>query len=160
MLMLSWVDRLPSLTLHALSAAIPHATLLLFSLLEILPFPRDFVRYEIKTGTVVCLDEEVGNGGGMKVKKLAMGGAGEEGHEEVGEGEEMDWEPELFEEERPIVNRPVVSLISVQETACEIQLSGHTIRYLAVINTNHHTHRSSPTRQEETLQHQTQRYES
>lgn len=45
----------------------------------------------------------------MKVKKVGMGGGeGEEGEGEGGDME-MEWEPELFEEERPIVNRPVVS---------------------------------------------------
>ncbi|EIW71619.1 hypothetical protein TREMEDRAFT_60541 [Tremella mesenterica DSM 1558] len=48
-----------TLTLHALSAAIPHALLLLHALLDILPYPKGSggMWYEIKTGSVECVDE-------------------------------------------------------------------------------------------------------
>ena len=47
------------LTLHALSAAIPQALLLLHALMDILPYPKGprGLWYEIRTGTVECADE-------------------------------------------------------------------------------------------------------
>ncbi|WVQ72000.1 hypothetical protein IAR50_001544 [Cryptococcus sp. DSM 104548] len=48
-----------SLTLHALGPAISHALLLLHALLDLLPYPKGDkgMWYEIKTGTVACVDE-------------------------------------------------------------------------------------------------------
>ena len=48
---------LRSITLHALSASIPHLFLLLHSLLAILPFPRSTVHHTIKTSSVQLTDE-------------------------------------------------------------------------------------------------------
>jgi hypothetical protein len=47
------------LKLYAVGAAIPQAMLLLFALLDILPFPRGRkgIWYEIRTGGVECVDE-------------------------------------------------------------------------------------------------------
>ncbi|RSH85610.1 hypothetical protein EHS25_003749 [Saitozyma podzolica] len=47
------------LTLHALSAAIPQALMLLHALLDVLPYPRGLrgMWYEIRTGSVECTDE-------------------------------------------------------------------------------------------------------
>lgn len=46
------------MTLYALSAAIPHALLLLHALLDVLPFPSGpgGIWYEINTDTVECVD--------------------------------------------------------------------------------------------------------
>lgn len=48
---------LRSITLHAMSASIPHLFLLLHSLLAILPFPRSTVHHTIKTSSVRLTDE-------------------------------------------------------------------------------------------------------
>ncbi|KAL7416248.1 hypothetical protein BDY24DRAFT_378961 [Mrakia frigida] len=48
-----------SLTLHGLTASIPHTLLLLHSLLSILPFPANQVSYTIKTTSVRVTDEIV-----------------------------------------------------------------------------------------------------
>ncbi|KAJ9113226.1 hypothetical protein QFC22_006065 [Naganishia vaughanmartiniae] len=47
------------LTLHALCVAIPHAVMLLYALVDILPYPRRFIHHEIRTESVACLDEMV-----------------------------------------------------------------------------------------------------
>lgn len=53
------MNRYTHLVLHALGAAIPHAFLLLHALLDCLPYPRSprGLWYEIKTGSVECIDE-------------------------------------------------------------------------------------------------------
>ncbi|KAL7422387.1 hypothetical protein Q5752_003033 [Cryptotrichosporon argae] len=76
------------ITLHALSAAIPHALLLLHTLLDILPYPvgERGMWYEIRTGSVECVDEVGARGGGKawggsEAKKAdgdAAEGAGDE----------------------------------------------------------------------------------
>ncbi|KAJ9104659.1 hypothetical protein QFC21_002157 [Naganishia friedmannii] len=48
------------ITLHALCVAIPHAVMLLYALVDILPYPRQFVHHEIRTESVDCVDEMVG----------------------------------------------------------------------------------------------------
>ena len=50
-------SRYTHVTLHALSAAIPQAFLLLHAILDVLPFPKSAMRYEIYTGSVECVDE-------------------------------------------------------------------------------------------------------
>ncbi|ORX38293.1 hypothetical protein BD324DRAFT_347728 [Kockovaella imperatae] len=45
------------ITLHAMSAAIPHALILLHSLLDLLPFSQRALWYEIRTGSTECVDE-------------------------------------------------------------------------------------------------------
>ena len=40
-----------------MSAAIPHALLLLHALLDLLPYGRNSLSYEIKTGSVECVDD-------------------------------------------------------------------------------------------------------
>lgn len=77
--------------LHALSAAIPHSILILHALLDILPFPKRCVTYELKSGSVKCFDEKKSLGGGVvKQKKRA-----EVGEEQGG----WEWEPVLFDDE-------------------------------------------------------------
>ena len=51
--------RYTMLRLHAMSAAIPQALLLLHALLDILPYPKGEkgMWYEIHTGSVECIDE-------------------------------------------------------------------------------------------------------
>jgi hypothetical protein len=51
------VRRLNQITLHALCVAIPHAVMLLYALIDILPFPRQFIHHEIQTSSVECHDE-------------------------------------------------------------------------------------------------------
>ncbi len=55
--------RLNHITLHALCASIPHSLLLLHALLDILPYPKQYVNYEIRTSTVECTDEVFGKNG-------------------------------------------------------------------------------------------------
>jgi hypothetical protein len=52
-------DRYTRIGLHALSAAIPHALLLLHALLDILPYPKGDkgMWYEIRTGSTECVEE-------------------------------------------------------------------------------------------------------
>jgi hypothetical protein len=56
-----WADggRYTRIRLHAMAAAIPHAILLLHALLDILPYPQgsNGMWYEIRTGSVECVDE-------------------------------------------------------------------------------------------------------
>lgn len=54
------------MTLYALSAAIPHALLLLHALMDVLPFPAGpgGMWYEIATDTVECIDEMDGEAEG------------------------------------------------------------------------------------------------
>lgn len=87
---------LSQITLHAMQAAIPHATLILFGLLDILPFPKDFVTYTIKTGTATCSDEPITGG--------FVGSSAN-----VGEDGDGDWIPELFDEEKETMTRHTVS---------------------------------------------------
>lgn len=56
---LSLPSRLRTITLHALSASIPHLFLLLHSLLAILPFPPADVHHAITTSSVKLTDELV-----------------------------------------------------------------------------------------------------
>lgn len=49
--------RLNQITLHALCVAIPHAVMLLYALVDILPFPKQFIHHEIQTSSVECHDE-------------------------------------------------------------------------------------------------------
>lgn len=71
-------DRYTHLIIHALGAAIPHACLLLHALLDALPYPRGprGLWYEIKTGSVDCIDEvtPVGGPGTVGVKDGAVKG--------------------------------------------------------------------------------------
>lgn len=68
--------RYTCLTLHALAAAIPHALLLLHALMDVLPYPVGprGMWYEIKTGTVDCVDEVKGSGEGLSQKAQRKGG--------------------------------------------------------------------------------------
>lgn len=55
-----------------MSAAIPHAVLLLHALLDVLPFPRGpkGLWYEMRTGSVECVDElEKGTSNGKRSKR-------------------------------------------------------------------------------------------
>jgi hypothetical protein len=54
---------LSHVVLHALCASIPHAMLLLHALLDILPYPKQYVTYEIRTSTTACTDEMFGKRG-------------------------------------------------------------------------------------------------
>ncbi len=51
--------RFTMLRLHAISAAIPQALLLLHALMDILPYPKGEkgMWYEIRTGSLECVDE-------------------------------------------------------------------------------------------------------
>ncbi|KAG7563150.1 hypothetical protein FFLO_01458 [Filobasidium floriforme] len=87
------------ITLHALSAAIPHALLVLHSLLDILPFPKKHVSHELKSSSVKCFDELKSTGGR---KRKAGGDEGEIVGDADGAGTGGDeWEPVLFDEEEP-----------------------------------------------------------
>ncbi|KAJ9119973.1 hypothetical protein QFC24_005456 [Naganishia onofrii] len=64
------------ITLHALCVAIPHAIMLLYALVDILPYPKQFIHHEIRTESVECMDEmvvvdpaAVGKGGNGKAGK-------------------------------------------------------------------------------------------
>lgn len=87
------------ITLHALSAAIPHALLVLHSLLDILPFPKKHVSHELKSSSVKCFDELKSTGGR---KRKSGGDEGETAGDGDGAGTGGDeWEPVLFDEEEP-----------------------------------------------------------
>ncbi|WVR09396.1 hypothetical protein IAU60_006463 [Kwoniella sp. DSM 27419] len=53
-----------SLRFHAIGAAIPQALLLLHALLDLLPYPvgEKGMWHELRTGSVECVDEEIGTG--------------------------------------------------------------------------------------------------
>lgn len=48
----------PEITLHAMSSAIPHALSVLHALIDILPFPKNFVHHDITSHKVTCVDEK------------------------------------------------------------------------------------------------------
>ena len=95
-------DRYTTLRLHAMSAAIPQALLLLHALMDILPYPKGEkgMWYEIRTGSVECVDEvSAGPRGDSGVEKekedevMGVNWDGIGGMEDIG-GREED-EPEL-----------------------------------------------------------------
>lgn len=60
-----------TLRLHAISAAIPQALLLLHALMDILPYPKGEkgMWYELRTGSVECVDEVSRGAGGREGDK-------------------------------------------------------------------------------------------
>jgi hypothetical protein len=94
--------------LHALSAAIPHAILVLHSLVEILPFPKGCVGWELKSGSVKCFDE----------KKLEVGGKG------GGNG----WQPVLFDDDEDDDYRARGKAQEVRDGSKEEVIAGVRIR--------------------------------
>ncbi|WWC63545.1 uncharacterized protein I303_106148 [Kwoniella dejecticola CBS 10117] len=97
-----------SLILHAIGAAIPQCLLLLHALLDVLPYPKGDkgMWYEIKTGSVECIDEV------PTVSSTIKKGDNPEG-EEVEEG--LEWLNDFggVEEEKPERQSRIKSTIQV-----------------------------------------------
>ncbi|WVF67601.1 hypothetical protein IAT40_002359 [Kwoniella sp. CBS 6097] len=77
-----------SLRFHAIGAAIPQAMLLLYALLDLLPYPvgDKGMWYEIRTGSVECIDEV---GAKYSAKKVPGDGTGND-QQETGQGKAGD----------------------------------------------------------------------
>lgn len=77
------------LTLYALSASIPHALLILHALLDILPYPKQYVRYELRTGSIDCVDEMIPEGTDDEGKGTLGDVRGDEGDDGSGKDTAM-----------------------------------------------------------------------
>ncbi len=82
--------RLSQITLYGLGAAIPHTLLVLYALLDILPYPRQYVTHELRTSTVECTDEMLGASGLDELERHGLSAT-----ERDGKGRPL----EVFEEE-------------------------------------------------------------
>ena len=74
------LNRSTQLRFQAMGAAIPQALLLLHAMMDILPYPKGDkgMWYEIRTGSVECVDE---------VKKTGKVGKGEKSKDAAGKGQ-------------------------------------------------------------------------
>lgn len=122
-------NRYTHLTLYALAAAIPHALLLLHSLLDILPYPvgRKGMWYEIRTGSVECVDEIDGNvdvvpgsgkrraGGGDATRKT--GEEGEDGKKVIDARDQIEFEGlGMVEAAEPVLKSRIKVSASLETT--------------------------------------------
>ena len=104
--------RYTTLRLHAISAAIPQALLLLHALMDILPYPKGEkgMWYELRTGSVECVDEVSRGAGGREGDKAkAVDGMNLDDHggmDDIGGMEEDEPEQQF----RLKVSCPVMSI--------------------------------------------------
>lgn len=104
------MNRLNQITLHALCVAIPHAVMLLYALIDILPFPRQYIHHEIQTSSVECHDEM------SFVAGLGADGAGK------GKGKALA----IFEEDEARIRSR--TKVSRRRTSVEIDTYGTLLR--------------------------------
>ena len=92
------------ITLHALSAAIPHACAVLNTVLERLPFPKQWVQHTIESKNVKCWDEMKSKSGELVFNPIKSTGKPSD-QEQV----EMEWVPQLTDDEEQVRVRIKVS---------------------------------------------------